>query len=141
MWRGKMTKKHVRATHRSLLDTHLSRVEQRHMSITELREYLDALSIAALVADTNGTYVMANPAAARMLGYKVQELHGMCVWDLIPAVHEHEAEVLWRHFVRVRTQRGTIKLRTKKGDLIAVRYVANAHVLPGYHVSLLSRKS
>lgn len=123
---------------KSLVETHLARVPV-HESLQALSRYLDDLPVAALVADNRGSYVAANRAAARLVGYSPDELCGMSTWDLV-RVDEHEIEVLWRSFVRGGSQRGTIKLRTRKGAVITVRYASRAHVLRGYHVSFLMKR-
>jgi PAS domain S-box-containing protein len=122
-----------------LVDTQLARLPA-HTSLQALSRYLHGLSVSALLADNTGSYVIANRAAVRLMGYSADELCAMSVWDLVGSVDEREAEVLWRNFVRAGTQRGIIKLRTKKGGVITARYASQAHVLRGYHVSLLTRR-
>jgi PAS domain S-box-containing protein len=125
---------------RSILDTHLARlVRHQPASLAALAKSLRELPVAALLANDAGSYVAANTAASRLMGYSVNELLSMSVWDLTPAVKEREIDVLWRSFVTVGTQRGTITLKTKKGTVVAARYVARSHILPGLHVSLLRR--
>jgi PAS domain S-box-containing protein len=118
---------------KSLVDTYLARLPV-HESLQALSRYLDDLPVAALVADNTGSYVAANRAAARLVGYSADELCAMSTWDLV-RVDEHEIEVLWRNFLRGGSQRGTIKLRTRKGAVMTARYASQAHVLRGYHLS------
>jgi PAS domain S-box-containing protein len=122
---------------KSLVDMHLAQVPV-HESLQALSRYLDDLPVAALIADNTGSYVAANRAAVRLVGYSADELRAMSTWDLV-RVDEHEIEVLWRNFLRGGSQRGTIKLRTKKGAVIMARYASQAHVLRGYHVSFLTK--
>jgi PAS domain S-box-containing protein len=122
---------------KSLVDTYLARLPV-HESLQALSRYLDDLPVAALVADNTGSYVAANRAAARLVGYSADELCAMSTWDLV-RVDEHEIEVLWRNFLRGGSQRGTIKLRTRKGAVMTARYASQAHVLRGYHLSFLMK--
>jgi len=127
---------------RSILDNHLDRlVRQEPHSLAALAQSLRELPVPALLTDDAGSYVVANAAASRLTGYTTSELLSMSVWDLTPVVKERETEVLWRSFVRVGTQRGTIKLKTKKGTAVSARYIARSHILPGLHLSLLRRAS
>ena len=122
----------------SLVDRHLARLPV-HESLQALSRYLDDLPVAALIADNTGSYVAANRAAVRLVGFSADELCAMSTWDLV-RVDDHEIEVLWRNFLRGGTQRGTIKLRTKRGAVITARYASQAHVLRGYHVSFLMKR-
>jgi len=128
------------ARRRSALETALARLEQYPpANRAALGEYVRDLRVAALVTDKTGSYVMANPGASRLTGYSADELRKMSVWDLSLPAKERETDVLWRNFVQAGTQRGTIKLKNKKGAVVSANYVAKSHVLPGLHISLLRR--
>jgi PAS domain-containing protein len=105
----------------------------------ELRSRLEALTCAALVADDRGAYVWANRAACRLTGYSRKQLLSLSVWDLIPPERERETDVLWRTFLRAKTQSGTLKLQTHEKGLVAADYAARVNIVPGAHVSLLKR--
>ena len=51
---------------------------------TVFRSLFAAYPDALLVADANGTIVLANPSAAGLLGYDVDELVGLNVDALVP---------------------------------------------------------
>jgi PAS domain S-box-containing protein len=102
-----------------------------------LRHLIDHLAVAALVADTDGRYVLANRAASELTGYSNRELCDSSVWDLTPTAMEHSAEILWRAFLQQREQIGDYMLVTKDGRAVRTVYAALAHALPGLHVSLL----
>ncbi len=106
-------------------------------SVHVLRNLIDSLSVAALVADTHGRYVAVNDAASALTGYSISELAGLSVWQLTPNVNEHEAEVLWRAFLSRGEQHGDYSLVTKDHRVIIAEYAARTDVLPGLHVSLL----
>lgn len=103
-----------------------------------LRDLVDPLPFAALVANNQARYVVANRIASEMTGYSNRELIASSVWELTPPNHERDFEVLWRAFLEQREQRGDYRLLTKDGRTVSARYAARAHVLPGLHLSLLS---
>ena len=103
----------------------------------ELRRLIDQLPLAALVANDAGLYVETNKAASALTGYPAAELNRLSVWHLTPLPNAREGEVLWRAFLQQGAQSGTYSLLTKDGRIITTTYAAQAHVLPGLHVSLL----
>jgi PAS domain S-box-containing protein len=125
---------------RSILDTEMARLEQQPpTSMASLSRYVRDLPVAAMVTNDVGAYVVTNAAASRLTGYSADELCKMSVWDVSLPANDRETDVLWRSFVHVGTQRGTLKLKTKKGSLVSAAYVAKKHVLKGLHISLLRR--
>ena len=103
-----------------------------------LRELIDALPVAALVADDDGRFVAANAAAAALTGYKVAELCKLSVWQITPGADAHDAESLWRAFRTRREQSGTgYRVLCKDGRVRTAEYAAVMDVFPGFHVSLL----
>ena len=112
-------------------------VRRGRSAVGELQRLIDALPVAALVADDNGRYILSNSLASKLTGYSAEELRRLSVWHLTPSVNEHEAETLWRAFRQQRSQSGDYQLLTKHGQSIAPKYAARAHILPGMHISLL----
>jgi PAS domain S-box-containing protein len=102
-----------------------------------LRRLIDALPVAALVADDDGRYILTNYLASKLTGYSAEELRRLSVWDLTPGRNDREAETLWRAFRQQRAQSGDYQLLTKGGHVVTATYAARAHVLRGMHVSLL----
>jgi hypothetical protein len=49
--------------------------------------------------------------------------------------------VLWKEFLRAGRQRGNYAIRLRSGDPVEVAYCAEAHVLPGRHVSVLRKRA
>jgi PAS domain S-box-containing protein len=107
--------------------------------LTSLRNRLDRLAVAALVADDEGAYLAVNRAACALTGYRGDELEHMSVWDLTPVPDLRTGERLWAAFTEMREQRGTYSLIGNHGIIEHVHYLARAHVLPGMHLSLLCR--
>lgn len=54
-------------------------------SESKFRSYMDNSPYGVLVFDCSGRYMDANPAAAAMTGYSIDELLNMSITDLIPA--------------------------------------------------------
>lgn len=51
------------------------------------RSVVDASPAGMVIADADGTIVLANPAASSQFGYEIDELTGMSVDDLLPETH------------------------------------------------------
>ena len=98
---------------------------------------IEALPVAALVADNAGRYILSNIRASQLTGYSREELRRLSVWQLTPGANEHETETLWRAFRQQRAQSGDYPLLRKDGLVVTVKYAARANVLPRMHVSLL----
>src|SRR5215831_17551295 len=103
-----------------------------------LQELIDASTLAILVANDTGSFVMTNDAASGLTGYSTSELLKLSVWQLTPDVHEREAETLCRAFRQQAEQSGTYKLVRKDGRTIVALYAAKTNVVRGLHVSVLS---
>ena len=102
-----------------------------------LRRELEALTLAALAADSSARYVGSNAAACALTGYSEAELRTMRVADLTPVPHAEDAARLWEDFIDAGSQHGDYELRRKDGTSVRVRYWAFANVAPDVHVSLL----
>jgi PAS domain S-box-containing protein len=109
----------------------------RPASVTILSRLVDSLSVAALVSDNDGRFVLANDAAVRLTGYEIDELLHLSVWGLTPETKDHEAERLWRAFLEYREQSGEYEIVGKDGRIVTTVYAAQTNVLPGLHISLL----
>lgn len=103
-----------------------------------LRELVSDLPLAALVANDDGRYVIANKAASELTGYSNRELRALSVWDLTPPNQRGDFELLWRAFLQQRQQNGEYPLAIKDGSVVKALYAACAHALPGLHLSLLT---
>ena len=120
------------------LDASLGWMLTHTRTLEDLYDNVQHLGLATLVADDTGAYVMANHGAFLLTGYTPEELRRMSVWDLIPPAGDVDAQALWRSFLRILHQTGTITLRTKSGAFVTARYAARAHVIAGLHLSLLA---
>jgi PAS domain S-box len=125
----------------TLLDTLAAdaadRVRHGQPSFDVMRRLIDALPVAALVADDDGRYMLTNSLASNVTGYSAEELRRLSVWDLTPDTGEHEIDTLWRAFRQQRSQSGEYQLLRRDDRVVTVKYAARVSVLPGMHVSLL----
>src|SRR5689334_16980080 len=92
----------------------VSRAETRER-LAAIRRLIDRLPLAALVADDDGHYVLANAAGLRLTGYLPSEIRRRSVWHLTPSVNQRDVEVLWRAFLRQKEQRGVYEILTRSG--------------------------
>ena len=92
-----------------------------------------------LLADDDGRYIDANPAACRLLGYSREELMQKKVSDIVDQGTAHpEAFGLWKRSLDAHRQSGRAVLRHKDGHAIVVEYAAVASIQAGVHLSVLS---
>ncbi len=92
---------------------------------------------AILLADDNGHYLDANPAACGLLGYTLAELVGMPVADVVVA-GSAEVDAAWADFLKEGSSRGRVELRHRDGHVIVAQFNAVAQMLPGVNLSILS---
>jgi PAS domain S-box-containing protein len=92
-----------------------------------------------LLADDDGHYVDANPAACSLLGYTHEQLMQKKVTDIVAQSAEHpETFGLWQRVLDEQRQTGRTVLRHKEGHSIVAEYAAVASIQPGVHLSVLS---
>ena len=90
---------------------------------------------ALLIADDEGTYVDANPAAAALFGVDREALIGMSIRDFADADFDFDRE--WSSFRQVKTGRGQFPLVRPDGTKRIVEFAATSDVYPGHHLSAL----
>jgi diguanylate cyclase (GGDEF)-like protein/PAS domain S-box-containing protein len=96
----------------------------------------NALS-SILLADDQGRYLDANPAACELLGYTREELLTLSVADLVvPGTMDLQQS--WSGFLEQRKSRGRVHLRRRDGQTLVAQFNAVAHMQPGVHLSILS---
>jgi PAS domain S-box-containing protein len=102
-----------------------------------IRAAIAAAELPTLVSDDQGRYVAASDSACALTGYSCEQLVGRFVWDLTLGATRTEFEPLWRAFLSQGRQTGLYGLQCQDGRAIQVAYVARAHVVRGFHVSVL----
>ena len=110
---------------------------ETRQSAAHLQALFNSALDAILIANDDGEYVDANPAACALLGYSRDELLRLSVWEVTPASLRDEIEARWRQFGAEGEQRGEYTLQRKDGGERTVEYRAVAHFLPGRHLSIL----
>lgn len=90
---------------------------------------------ALVLADDDGTYVDANPAAADLFGVERAELVGMSIQDF--AASDFDFDTQWSSFRQEKTGRGQFPLVCPDGTRRIVEFAATSDVYPGHHLSAL----
>ncbi len=101
----------------------------------QLRAVYESALDAFLIADDEGRYLSANPAACTLLGLSEEEILGRRISDFLPPGFDFEAA--WRSFLEQGRQQGEIVLTLLDGAVRHVDFNAISHVLPGRHLSIL----
>jgi PAS domain S-box-containing protein len=119
LWQGIL----VEITARKAAEESLREAEAR------FRGLFRTVNEAILVADADGRYVDANPAAIALLGYDREELLRMCVADLVTNAPEWTAT----EYARYQEQgswRRELELRRKDGSTVPMEISATVVALP-----------
>ena len=101
-----------------------------------LRALFEGSLDAILVADDEGRYVDANPAALEMLGVTREELLGRTAADFA-ADREYDFAGAWRRFLESGQMKGAFHARRPDGTVRVLDFAATANVTPGRHLSVL----
>jgi len=114
-----------------------ARTSERAAAATHgrLEAIVDNALDAIFVADDDGRYIDANPAACELTGYSSSELMALSVWDLTPAPDVASGRAAWRRFLGEGRAVGEYALRRRDGTIVDVEFRAVANVLPHEHVS------
>jgi PAS domain S-box-containing protein len=129
---------HYVASFQDLTETESLRALQAatHMRLAAL---FDGALNSILLANDEGRYIDANPAACSLLGYTRDELLQKTVTDIVDQSAMHPEDFgLWQRFLDERRQTGRIVMRHKEGRTIVAEYAAVASIQPGVHLSVLS---
>jgi two-component system cell cycle sensor histidine kinase/response regulator CckA len=115
----------------------LLRAAQQKLAASErlLRAVFEGSHDANLIADDEGRYVEANPAACAMFGMPKEQLLGRRIAEF--AAPEHALETTWDEFLRAGHHEGVFLLLRPDGERRVLEYTATANVLPGHHLSVL----
>lgn len=92
---------------------------------------------AILLADDQGRYLDANPAACQLLGHPRESLLQMTVADVYDAPSAG-FEQAWAAFLQQGSASGQVTLRCRDGRRVLARFSAVARIQPGVHLSILS---
>ncbi|MBX3201757.1 MAG: response regulator [Labilithrix sp.] len=100
------------------------------------RAIFDGALDAMLLADDEGRFVEANPAALALLGVTFDEIRRARAHDFTGLEGAANAAG-WRAFLDAGMLEGTIQLRRPNGTTVDVEFRAIANVIPGRHLSVL----
>lgn len=100
-----------------------------------MRGIFDGALDAILLADDEGRYVDANPAACELFGLPRQQMLERRVSDF--SVTAADVPRAWSGFLDEKRQRGHFDLLRADGTRRILEYCATANVLPGLHLSVL----
>jgi PAS domain S-box-containing protein len=119
-------------------------ITERRRAEEALRQYeqqyhalFDQVQNAVLLADDNGNYVEANPAACSLFGLPCEELIGKSMVDFAPSEVSAQVKKSWRSFLQTGHQTGEFMLQLQDGAPRMLEYRARANVRPGIHISIL----
>lgn len=98
----------------------------------QLQALFDNTQDGLLLANNEGRYIDANPAACKLLGYTREELLQMSTWDLTGTTNFGAAKDSWKCL-----NADEHAILTKGGERIDVEYRAVADTVPGVHLSVL----
>jgi two-component system cell cycle sensor histidine kinase/response regulator CckA len=106
-------------------------------SESQFRALFENALDAVLIANDQGAYVDANPAACNLLGVSYNEVIGRTINDFTENDNPVEASRMLEQFLKEGTLRGELRLRRPDGSLVEVDFSATANFLPGRHLALL----
>lgn len=101
----------------------------------QMRALFEAALDAMVIADDEGRYMDANPAACELFGLSREELLGQRISDF--AAPEIDVPQTWEEFQRLGQMKGEFRLRRRDGSVRDVEYAATANFLPHRHLSIL----
>ena len=100
-----------------------------------LRAIFEGARDAILLADDEGRYLEANPAACRIFGVTRQELLSRKISDF--TLPDYDVPERWSAFMNDGAQSDLVGLRRPNGSTALLEYKATANVLPGRHLAIL----
>ncbi len=101
--------------------TELKRTQEALLeSEKNFRTFFESIGDLIVVADTNGKILYANAALVKRLGYSIEELATMHVFDLRPPERRSEAEAVCKALFRGEMERCLIPFMAKDGTQIPV---------------------
>ena len=97
--------------------------------------WFDGLPEAILIANDDGDYVYANPAASELLRRPASELLSLSIRDV--AAPGEDFETQWKAFKGSGSMTGQFTLLTGDGDTVPADFTAVVNYRPGRHLSVL----
>ena len=110
-------------------------VTDQHEHDRKFRAIFERAIDAIVIADDEGRYVDANPAACDLFGLPRGELLGRSITDFAP--EGYNSENVWQAFTENTHERGTFELVRPDSSERVVEYSASTDVLPNWHLSVM----
>ncbi|HEX6915456.1 MAG TPA: PAS domain S-box protein, partial [Chitinophagaceae bacterium] len=89
-----------------------------------------------IIWNNDREHVKVNPAAARMLGYSVEEMQALSAEDIVADPEVDEAR--WKLFFEKGELTGITNLKKKNGEVITCHFSAVSNLQPDEHLSILT---
>lgn len=109
--------------------------ESLRESEARFRAVFDATQDVIVLADDNGVYVDANPAAEEVFGVPREELLGRSICDFMEGCYDLKGA--WEEFLRQGSRSDQFRLIRPDGSVREMEGHAIANVLPGRHLSVM----
>jgi len=93
--------------------------------------------MCAAVFDDEGRIVEANDACAEMLGYPLEAMVGLSLWEITPLADRAGSQASWGTWRQTRYRKDAYIFQRKDGGLAYVDYNAAANVMPGHHLWMM----
>jgi len=106
-------------------------------SESQFRALFENALDAVLIANDQGAYVDANPAACDLLGVSYNEVIGRTINAFTEQDDPGAASGMLQQFLKEGRIRGELRLRRADGNVVEVEFSATANFLPGRHLALL----
>ena len=103
----------------------------------QLRAIFDGALEAMVIADDEGRYVEANPAAVELFGVPRDELLGRTPAHFTEDLDAETFASSWREFLDRGRDQGTFRVRRPDGEVRIAEYRAAAGISTGRHLSVL----
>jgi PAS domain S-box-containing protein len=107
------------------------------ISQARLRAIFEHSLDAILLADDQGCFLEANPAAGELTGYSRADLLTLSLRDLSLPNPNVASDDLWQAVRREGQQRGELTIRRSDGETCLVEYTAVMNIAPGLHLAIL----
>jgi PAS domain S-box-containing protein len=101
----------------------------------KFRAVFEGSADAIVIADDDGVYVDANPAACELFGVEESRLLGRSIREFAP--DDYDFDRAWQEFQQSEGERGLFPLVRPDGERRTVEFVATHNVLPNRHLSIL----
>jgi PAS domain S-box-containing protein len=121
----------AREAERRAAEARLLQSEQRY------RTLFTHGGMCAAVFDDDGQFLEVNAACADMLGYPLEAIVGLSLWDVTPTTDRAAGQAAWRTWIGTGERSGAYTFLRRDGGLAQVDYHAAANVMPGHHLWMM----